>query len=500
MPLYGFPLAVVDLGAGVRRFLLVLVALAGAGSVVAQTSDAEAQYRVARRLAAEGSAGAAAALDRVVALDPKGPLADDALLDRAGLIGLPRWPEQRGRLSADRVSEAKRLLARILKDLPGGDRAEEAAYLQGLLLFEPVSGYDFEEARLLLLTLAARDLESEWSASARYALAWETEQRGDFERAADGYQRLRVDAPGTAVSARATAAIGRLRLRSADLVGAAAHFQNALDSAALDDELVEQTRAFRSVAVDAFLARIATAEALRIAAASRPSAVAAVGTAGALIAQRKDGLVLELDATGAVVDRWSVDQPLDVVATPNGLRYAITAGSVLRLEHGGTTASIATAGEFGSFSSGSGDDLGRIWVLDRRGERFGVIEPGSSTPKPLWRGDGARLAAPVWDGNRLLAVDTRNKSVIAVYPDGSSQPVVTLGLDRPSALAVDPAGRMGVLEARGTLVSFFGPDGAVLGRFAAQGAGMQRATDLAFGLDGTLQLIEEGSGLWWRAK
>ena len=485
-----------------NRFVpaLALMVLAGTGPVPAQTSDAEAQYRVARRLTAEGSAGAAAALDRVVELDPQGPLADDALLDRAALIGLPRWPEQRGRLDAVRVSEARTLLARILRDLPGGDRAEEAAYRQGLLLLEPVFSYDIEEARLLWLALAAGGRDSEWSSSARYALAWTTEQRGGFGRAADAYQRLRVDAPDTAASARAAAALGRLRLRSADPAGAAARFQDALDSGALDDGLAAQVRAFRDVAVDVFLTRIRTTEALRIAAAPRASAVAALGAAGALVAQRKGGTVVELDATGAVVDRWSVDQPLAVAATPDGLRYAVTAGEVLRLQPGGTTASLATPGELGAFSSGTGDDLGRVWVLDRRGDRLGVIEPGSMNPAPLWRGDGARLVTPAWDGNRLLAVDTRNKSVIAVYPDGSSQPLVSLGLDRPTALAVDPAGRIGVLQARGTLVSFYDADGAAMGRFSVAGAGMQRAADLSFGLDGTLQLVEESSGLWWRAK
>ena len=162
-------------------------------------------------------------------------------------------------------------------------------------------------------------------------LAWTAEQRGEFARAADAYQRLRVDAPDTAASARATAALGRLRLRSTDPAGAAARFQDALDSGSLDDGLAEQTRAFRDVAVDAFLARIVTAEALRMAAASRPSAVAALGAAGALIAQRKGGLVVELDATGAVVDQWSVDQPLSTAATSNGLRYAFTAKDLYEL-------------------------------------------------------------------------------------------------------------------------------------------------------------------------
>jgi len=483
----------------VKRFVPVLLAFAAASSAIGQATDAEAQYRVARRLGAEGSAGAAAALDRVVELDPQGPLADDALLDRAALIGLPRWPEQRGRLNIARIPEANNLLKRVL-DLPGADRAHEAAYRRGLLLIEPNPGYDFEAARLLWLGLAAGEIDSEWSSSARYALAWVAEQRGEFARAADAYQRIRIDAPGSEAAARAVAAIGRLRLRNADPLGAAARFQEALDSAVLDSQLADQTRALRDAAVDGFRSRIATAEALRLVAASRPSTVAAFGTSGALLAQRKDGLVLELDATGAVIDRWTVDQPLGTFATPNGLRYAITAASVLRLEPGGTTVSIATAGAFGAFSAASGDDLGHVWVLDRKGERLGVIEPGETTPKNLWQGQGARLASLAWDGNRLLAVDTRNKTVIAVYPDGSSQPLITLGLDRPAALAVDPVGRIGVLEARGTLVTFFAADGAALGRFSAQGAGMQRIADLAFGLDGTLQLIEEGSGLWWRAK
>ncbi len=479
---------------------IAIAAVSAGGAASAQSSDAEAQYRVARRLAAEGSAGAGEALDRVVALDPRGPLADDALLDRALLVGLPRWPEQRGRLAAPRISEARTLLSRILKDLPTGDRAEEAAYRQAVLLLEPIFSFDDEEARLLWLALAAAGTNSEWASSARYGLAWLAEQRGEFGRATDAYQRLRVDTPNSEASARATAAIGRIRLRQGGFPAAAARFQDALDSGALDDLLAAQTRALRDVAVDAFQSRIETAEALHITAGTRPTGVAAVGAAGALIVQRKVGLVIELDAGGAVVNRWTVDQPLAALATPNGLRFAVTANGVLRLEPDGGTESHATAGAFGALSSGVADDLGRVWVLDRRGERLGLIEPGSMEPAPVWSGGGARLATPAWDGNRLVAVDTRNKSVLAVYPDSSSQPVVTLGLDRPGALAVDPAGRIGVLHARGTLVSFFDADGKALGRFSVEGAGMQRAVDLAFGLDGALQLIEEGSGLWWRAR
>ncbi len=482
-----------------RRFFLLLAAIAAASPVQAQTSDAEAQYRVARRLAAEGASGAAAAFDRVVELDPMGPLADDALLDRAALIGLPRWPEQRGGIPAVDVARARGLLDRVL-DLPAADRAAEAAYRQGLLLLEPGAHYNAEEARLLLLGLAAGDSRTEWSSSARYVLAWSAEKRGDLEAAEAAYQRLRIDAPGTAVAARASAAIGRLNLCRGDFATAAARFSEAIESDALDDAGAERARASERVAVAAFLRRVDTAEALRLATSTRPSSLAARGTAGALIAQRKSGVVVELDPTGAVIDRWTIAQALSTATTRDGLRYAITAQQVFRLGSGGQATAVAEPGEFGSFSGGTADDLGRLWVLDRRGERVGLIGPGSTTPQTLWRGEGVRLASPVWDGNRVLALDTRRRTVVAIYPDGSSQTVVPVELDRPTSLGVDPAGRLGVLESRGTLVRFFGADGSALGKFSTAGAGMQRASALSFGLDGTMQLIEETSGLWWRAK
>jgi hypothetical protein len=62
---------------------------------------------------------------------------------------------------------------------------------------------------------------------------------------------------------------------------------------------------------------------------------------------------------------------------------------------------------------------------------------------------------------------------------------------------VDPGGRLAVLGAKGTQVRFFDAVGAPLGDFAVAAAGMQRVTDLALGPDGSLQLIDEGSGMRW---
>jgi len=81
----------------VRGGALVVAALAfGSARAVEEPSDpvaAEKQYRLAQRLGADRSRDAAAAFEKVVALAPDGPLADDALVELACLSGSPDWPE-----------------------------------------------------------------------------------------------------------------------------------------------------------------------------------------------------------------------------------------------------------------------------------------------------------------------------------------------------------------------------------------------------------------------
>ena len=480
------------------RLTAWVMLLVFAGTIDAQTSDAATQYRVARRLVAEGSPGAGQALERVVALDPEGPLADDALLDRAELIGVPHWPEDLARVTVEQATRTRPILERIVDNLPAGDRTAEARQRLSLLMLAPLPGRDPERARLSLLSLAATDTSV--SSSARYALAWTAEQGGDLGRAEAAYQRIRVEAPGTEVSARAAAGFGRLRLREGKAAEAAAAFQQALDAGTLDRPTGTTVAALRDVAVDALLRRVTTVEALRVGTGTRPSAVAAMPGGGALIAQRKAGIVTEYDAAATSKDRWTMDQPLAVAVTSSGLRLAVTPESVLRLEPGGRVVVVALPGDMGSFAGAVAGDDGRLWVLGRKGERLGSIEPGAEHPEPLWRGDGVRLTNLAWDGNRLLAVDSRARSVVAIHPDGSLQTVIGEGLDRPSAIAVDAAGRIAVLESRGARVRFFDARGGTLGAFDTQQAGMQRATGLSLGLGGALQLVEERSGVWWRAE
>jgi len=136
------------------------------------------QYRVARRLVAEGSPDAAASLARVYEMDPKGALADDALVEQALLLPVATWPGELGRISAPEKERAVALLDKVTDGLPGGDRANEAKVLRDLLRLEPLPGHDPARARLDLLAVASGATDERWRAGARFGTAWIDERTG----------------------------------------------------------------------------------------------------------------------------------------------------------------------------------------------------------------------------------------------------------------------------------------------------------------------------------
>ena len=135
--------------------LPVLTLLLGSASLeAADPAAAERQYRIARRLVAEGSSEARTALEKVIELDPVGSLADDATVEKALLLGVPRWPEELGRIEIREAQEALALVSWVAQELSGSDRALEARHLRALLLLEPLPFHDASEARLdLILSL-----------------------------------------------------------------------------------------------------------------------------------------------------------------------------------------------------------------------------------------------------------------------------------------------------------------------------------------------------------
>ena len=195
--------------------------------------DSEAaarQYRIARRLAAERSPEAAAALEKVAELDASGPLADDALLDQALLFGLPEWPEEAGRISGADWERASRLLSRAAAASPGADRESEARYRRALLLLEPLPSRDAGEARAELLAVAGSVAAGGFPARARHAIAWLDEAEGETSRARDVHQRVAVDDPDDEAGRRSRVALARMLVREGQPGLAAALVQEVFDS------------------------------------------------------------------------------------------------------------------------------------------------------------------------------------------------------------------------------------------------------------------------------
>jgi tetratricopeptide (TPR) repeat protein len=479
--------------------LALLLAATPAGA--ADAAAAEREYRVARRLAAEGSPDAAAALQKVVELDPGGRLADDALLEQALLEPLPRWPEGLGRIAGDAAGRALGLIDRLLQQVARGDRAPEARYYRALLLLEPLQTYDPAAARLELITVATNPSRSEWSRAARYAGAWLAEQHGIIERAEAAYQRLLVDAPGARATARAAVGRSRILLRDGQYGPAARLIEEALQSGVGDDTyaLPLKELAVRSALGESEGAALAPSEPMPVGPTTgirQLAGFATTGAGGLLLGDRKQGWVKLLGRQGGEQSRWELPSPLVVAVNPAGRFLAAAADQIYRLDVAGPALSIGAQAEFAPVTSMVADGRGALWLLDRKGERLGVLEPGTGVPRLVAEFKGSKLTALAWDGRRLIAIDFGMKAILTIQTDGTSQPLIAQVLQKPIAVATDPTGRVAVLDSKVAAVLVFSATGSPVDRFDYVAAGIVRPVAISFGLDGALHLFDESTTAW----
>jgi len=468
---------------------------ASADSTEGNPAGAEKQYRIARRLAAENSPEAAPALRKVLELDPEGPLADDALVEEALLLGIPLWPEDLGRLDSARARQAEALLGRAVSGFPRGDRAVEGRFRMGLLRLEPLPGRDSGRARPDLLAVATGEMMGEWSLLARYAIAWLDEQEGSDERAAAAHQRLRIDAPDSPAAIRSRVALGRLQLRRGAYGRAAALFQEAVEQ-----ETPAELRALplRELAMRALLREVANDSWSQA-----PPKTIATGLRGALgpvrfpdggilIADRRSGAVRRLDSAGRPSAQWTMKDVGALAIDPFGRAFLAAGERLYRLDGDGPQP-VAELGKFAPVSAVAADSTGRLWVVDRKGDRIGRIDPGSVGPEIVRESRGAGIAAMVWDGRRLVVVEERLGRLLEIRADGTERPIGSYGLKRPIGLAADPAGQLAVLESKADDVLLLGPDGEVRDRLPTS-PGFDRAGGIALGMDGSLDILDEASG------
>jgi sugar lactone lactonase YvrE len=204
--------------------------------------------------------------------------------------------------------------------------------------------------------------------------------------------------------------------------------------------------------------------------------------------------VTRFDPSGRPVGVWSLEDPVALSSDVNAGLWAAAGDEIYRLLPQEPPRRIASQGDFATITAMAVDGEGGVWVVDRRGERVGRIDPGTATPRAVFETDGRRIKSMVWDGRRLLAIDSRGRDLVAYTPDGVSSSLGVAGLLRPSAVAVDAAGRAAILDTKNEQV-IFTEGGAPLDY---RGAGLQKPTALAFGWDGVLHLYDDASGGWVR--
>lgn len=456
--------------------------------------DAQTQYRIARRLAAEGSKEAASALRRVVELEPNGPLADDALLDEARLENLPLWPEELGRLLSAARERALVPLDRLVSTCPEGDRMAEARVLRGLLFLEPLPGRNEGRARQDLV-FAATASRAPWSSMARYALARLDEWNGNGDRASAAYHRLLVDHAEEEAAARAGVGIARTLLLRGEAPGrAAAWLEEALDrgvDAALGAEDLRET-AVRSLLRQGGSGAVwSPAGGHTVASGIEGASALARGRGGDLvIGIRKERSVARFDASGRVVARWQVEDVHAICVDPFGRIFVAAGPAILRLDPGGDPLRVAEAGDLAPVGSLALDPAGRILVLNRKGDRMGVFHPGEPRPRVVREGKGFSIASLAWDGRRVIALEPRTGNLVQCDPDASTRALATEVVQGPVLLAATAGGAIAILDRSGDVVLLDGA-GRPTDRLPARTGGIEKVSAIALGWDGSLDLLDE---------
>lgn len=484
-----------------RRALLFVVGACVSWGAAAETGAPETArdaLRLARRLASENAAGANDAFAKVVSIDPTGPLADDALVERALLRGLALWPEDLGRVGAPAWEEARGWLEGAAS-IPGADRATEARYLLALGRLEPLPGREADAARRAFLSIASEDAQGAWGPRARYTRGWLDRAEGADERARRAWTRVVADAPRSDAAERARLGLGALDLAAGRPGRAALWAQEvveegsplarpaaALRAAALLDVGRGSTppRGFRRAEPGASMARSV-------------SALAAAADGGWLAADRREGVVLRFDREGRPSGRWTVEEPTALAVDPYG-RVVLAAGERLfHLDDRGVRP-LGDLGRFASASAVAADAAGRIFVLDKRGDRVGLLEPGAGAVAPLRDDRGTRLAGLAVIGGRLFGVASRGEGWIGLSGKGIEEPVAAVPAESVAGFCIDPAGRVVALDEKTGGVTVVSRSGAIVERFDAKGRGVEEPTLVACGADGSLALLDGKSGALWR--
>ena len=465
---------------------------------VADSAAVEKQYRLAQRLGADRSPEAAAAFERVVALAPDGPLADDALVDLARFLGSPDWPEQVALLDVKRASAASVPLEKVVGAHGDGDRALEARYRLALIRLAPIAGRDETRARRELIALAGTPLRDHWVLAARYALGVLDEQAGATEGAAGAFARVVVERPGSDVVPRASAGFGRTLMTAGAFGVAAGWFQQAIEAGAPPGLLAEEQRnlALREVLRERIPGRgwVALGAPLAVIPTTRGASLLATAPDGRLVVfDRKTDALLTFDVNGHAAAPLSLPEVTALTTDPYGRVYVATKDKLFRWDAAGP-AVILTLGSFGGASAIAVDASGTVWIADRKGDRVARFVPGTPAAVLVRESKGAGVAALAVAGGRVIAAEEKSGRVVILAGTGAPEPFGAASFRRPVALAVDAAGRVSVLDEKAETVTRFTASGALSDTLSLRAAGVSHPLAIAAAQDGALRILDGSTG------
>jgi streptogramin lyase len=478
---------------------LIVTVPAMAAHAAADLDAAERQYRLALRLSADGSADAPAALEKVVALAPQGPLADDALIDLARLRGAPEWPEDLGRLTGATAASAKAPLEKVVAGHAGGDRINEARCRLALIRLAPTPERDAAAGRQDLLALAGSSPRDRWAVLARYALGVLDEQSGARDRAAGAFARIVVEQPASDVATRARAGLARTLLVAERFGEAAGWYQGALSAGvaatigaaaqrdlAMREVVRARASAQRWTSIDASLSVMPTTRGA--------SLLATSGDGRLVVVDRKAGVIQLFDDGGPGPKLGDAADVTAIATDPYGRVYAAAKDRLIRWDPRSGHSVSSSLGSFASPAAIAVDAAGVVFLADRKGDRVARWADGAAAPVVMRESKGAGVTSLVVFGGRLIAAEEKTGRLIALADGEAESEFGGTTFRRPTALAVDVAGRISVLDEKAETVTRLSPTGEVRETLRFGPAGISRAVALAAAPDGALRILDGSSG------
>ena len=457
--------------------------------IAGDPAAAASQLRVASRLAAERSSSAPGAFEKVVALDPGGPSASDALLALARFYHPPESWDGTAALDATRAAAAGAALTRLIDADARGPRAAEARYLRALTRLAPLPARDPAGAREDLIEAAAFPASDPFASRARAVLGALDEEAGQFARAAGSYARVLIEDPSGPAAREASAGFARTLMREGRFGEAAVIAQQA-GLAALTDLATKGV--LRSRSPEGRWSSLTTAPP-PIPGPRGAALLAARPDGGFVVYDRKAGSIQAYDASGRGAAATALPEVSALAVDPFGRVFAAAGDAVVRLDPAGPV-TVASLGSFAPASALAIEASGAVMVVDRRGERIARFAPGATSWEILREGKGASLIALVQDRGRAIAADEKSGGLIAVVPGKPEAAIGGAVFRRPASIAVDAAGQIAVLDVRQENVTLLDPQGRPRDVLATAPRGIERPVAIAFGPHGDLLVLDAATG------